>query len=611
MGSGTFGFNGLLSRGFDLPSGSIVEVGKPGRARLRYNELTNELEVSKNGAAYVVIGGGGGASPWTDTGTLLHPTTTSRSVVVGASALDGSEQLRVVGEAVHDGNITFEDTTSGPTIGQQDRTDGSAGETITIQGQGNTAASTQAGGVSVIAGDHDIGDTGAGGDVLLQAGSGIGGFGSTAGSVIARLGTGTENSSIFVVQNSAFTNYFRVGGTSTVTESLIPLHARNTLSISSISDPTDNYLAFADGTGAPTSSSGFVSLRNNGGVFEVSQDTGAYTRVVVEALADNDPTALRFHEGANDYIVCDTTNGSEQVVLSAGGGPTVAVDDNGDIVFEKDGSSADVYVAAETDVGGGGRALFFAAGDGGDGSGATPGGTGASTGWSAGIGGSGTATAAAGRGGDMDLNAGGGGTNDGGGGNIGGNFSAQAGNGSRAFAGSPLGSVGGVATFFGGGGGIANGAGLTPGTGGVCEIRGGSSGATLGGANATGVGGQLNLLGGQGTGTGGNVLVTGGKEHPTGGVATGGNVVIDGGPATTNGNVLIGTVSTVDVSICGATTNLGFFGTTPAPQSAAYTRTATIVESRTLAANVSATATNNNAVLAALIADLQAYGLLG
>ena len=50
--------------------------------------------------------------------------------------------------------------------------------------------------------------------------------------------------------------------------------------------------------------------------------------------------------------------------------------------------------------------------------------------------------------------------------------------------------------------------------------------------------------------------------------------------------------------------------TGPTTQSAAYTRNATIVEDRTLLASGSATATNNNNVLAALIADLTAAGLL-
>ena len=55
---------------------------------------------------------------------------------------------------------------------------------------------------------------------------------------------------------------------------------------------------------------------------------------------------------------------------------------------------------------------------------------------------------------------------------------------------------------------------------------------------------------------------------------------------------------------------VGFYGTAPAAQSAAYTRTATVVESRVLNANAVAAIANNNAVLAALIADLQAIGIL-
>lgn len=57
--------------------------------------------------------------------------------------------------------------------------------------------------------------------------------------------------------------------------------------------------------------------------------------------------------------------------------------------------------------------------------------------------------------------------------------------------------------------------------------------------------------------------------------------------------------------------NLGFYDTTPVAQSSAYTRNATVVEDRTLLASASATATNNNNVLAALVADLQALGLIG
>jgi hypothetical protein len=60
-----------------------------------------------------------------------------------------------------------------------------------------------------------------------------------------------------------------------------------------------------------------------------------------------------------------------------------------------------------------------------------------------------------------------------------------------------------------------------------------------------------------------------------------------------------------------AGSTLGFFGTSPTTQPAAYTRNATIVEDRTLLASASATALNNNNVLAALIADLQSLGVIG
>ena len=58
-------------------------------------------------------------------------------------------------------------------------------------------------------------------------------------------------------------------------------------------------------------------------------------------------------------------------------------------------------------------------------------------------------------------------------------------------------------------------------------------------------------------------------------------------------------------------TNVGLYGTTPAAQSAAYTRDATIVEDRVLLQSSAATAINNNNVIAALIADLQSRGFIG
>lgn len=96
------------------------------------------------------------------------------------------------------------------------------------------------------------------------------------------------------------------------------------------------------------------------------------------------------------------------------------------------------------------------------------------------------------------------------------------------------------------------------------------------------------------------------------------DLIIDPDVAGT-GRVLIGATGDDDmllndIEIDGALNHdgatVGFYGTAPAAQSAAYTRNATIVEDRTLLASASATTLNNNNVLAALIADLQNIGVL-
>ena len=65
-------------------------------------------------------------------------------------------------------------------------------------------------------------------------------------------------------------------------------------------------------------------------------------------------------------------------------------------------------------------------------------------------------------------------------------------------------------------------------------------------------------------------------------------------------------------TIVPAAANLGISGKTIVREvgTQAYTRSATIVESRTLLASASATAENNNNVLAALIADLTQKGII-
>ena len=79
----------------------------------------------------------------------------------------------------------------------------------------------------------------------------------------------------------------------------------------------------------------------------------------------------------------------------------------------------------------------------------------------------------------------------------------------------------------------------------------------------------------------------------------------------TDGSVLIANVLEIDGDLNHDGSRVGFYGTSPASQSAAYTINATAVPDRTLLESSAATATNNNNVLAALIADLQLTGILG
>jgi hypothetical protein len=103
-------------------------------------------------------------------------------------------------------------------------------------------------------------------------------------------------------------------------------------------------------------------------------------------------------------------------------------------------------------------------------------------------------------------------------------------------------------------------------------------------------------------------------DNLTGDITQASTVLITGAPTEGLANYALRVVSGAtflggELEHAGST--LGFFGTSPTTQPAAYTRNATIVEDRTLLASASATALNNNNVLAALIADLQSLGVIG
>jgi hypothetical protein len=115
---GSWGFKGAQRRGLELPSGSSVALSQSGRATLRYNESTNDLEVSRDGAAYeaIDIGGVPAGSPWSKVGTVIREATLTDTVAIGVATMVGSEQLRVVGDQLFDNDNKLQWRDSGGTV---------------------------------------------------------------------------------------------------------------------------------------------------------------------------------------------------------------------------------------------------------------------------------------------------------------------------------------------------------------------------------------------------------------------------------------------------------------------------------------------------------------
>jgi hypothetical protein len=126
--------------------------------------------------------------------------------------------------------------------------------------------------------------------------------------------------------------------------------------------------------------------------------------------------------------------------------------------------------------------------------------------------------------------------------------------------------------------------------------RPGGSASVIGGtAGAGGDGGDLFFFSGGNTGGG-----------------TAGDVTLDaGGTGTVLNNIFIGNTNADEVSFGRSAGLHGFFGAPAVARSAAYSRTAAVVGTRMLSSSAAATPTNTNNVLAAVIQDLQAIGLIG
>lgn len=105
MGLSDWGWKGLKQRALEFPAGLLAAVSPLGRARLRYNDNTNELEVSYNGAPYVPIGGVSGAgNSVADLAALkaIDVSTLPDGAAVSVATLDAWWDLITTGASVSD-----------------------------------------------------------------------------------------------------------------------------------------------------------------------------------------------------------------------------------------------------------------------------------------------------------------------------------------------------------------------------------------------------------------------------------------------------------------------------------------------------------------------------
>jgi hypothetical protein len=217
---GSWGFKGAQRRGLELPSGSSVALSQSGRATIRYNESTNDLEISRDGAAYeaIDIGGVPAGSPWKKTGTVVELVTTSDTVAIGATAMSGDgERARVVGQLLISdatpgagGFLVFDEDNAVPAfiLPKRPSTDGSGltGRSINIRGAFGANADATTPGATGGDGFYRGGPGGAGsaarpggngGEATLLGGSGGtdgGGTGGAGGAANVTGGSGVAGS---------------------------------------------------------------------------------------------------------------------------------------------------------------------------------------------------------------------------------------------------------------------------------------------------------------------------------------------------------------------------------------------------------------------------------
>jgi hypothetical protein len=524
-----------------IADGASAAVSALAEGRLRYNTAFNRLEFSENASPWTPFSALAGY--WSQTGTVVHPTTLTDQVAVGTSSLAGSEQFRVVGDCSLQGDIDLEsgagrtiavtqaaaDTTgndlslragdAGAMAGATFRFGGIAllqggaggdasganagskgGRGRVYGGDGGDATGTgnsgEGGNVEIVGGQSPspsgTGSQGNGGDVFI-----VGGFGDIGGETVLRGGFGntTDGDIRIGTEQTANLNigYNGVGGA-------LPINLRGQ---PNILDPSANNFAnldFTDGDSAALSAIGHGRIRfdEGSGKFEVSENGGAWTQMVGVASPWTNTAGVVYPNNVTDDVVVGASAmvGSEKFRVV---GDTSL---QGDVIFEQ---GADRYVRMPQMPAGTlfANNIWIKAAQMGDQSGGSYG-----------------------YAGDLYLEGGDGGSHT-----------------------SVIPYYAGAVNISGGEGASTSGAGLQAGSGGAVGIVGGRGGDQ----STTGDGGD-----------GGNVLITGGQgRNPTGSgnPGVGGNVVLSGGPSTGGvsswGKVIVGAGNTQSVELARSMTLTG------------------------------------------------------
>jgi hypothetical protein len=156
-----------------------------------YNTTANQIQGYANGS-WVDLGGAAGSSPWTLSGGVIYPDNSTDDVVIGGSAMLGSEKFRVIGVTSLQGDLNFE-TGAARVISQNDETTSSDADLFTVRAANNTNGLSGAGGAITVSGGS--GNAGAGGASQLLGGNSSAAAG---GAAYVRGGSGTTDGQVYV-----------------------------------------------------------------------------------------------------------------------------------------------------------------------------------------------------------------------------------------------------------------------------------------------------------------------------------------------------------------------------------------------------------------------------